>query len=171
MEPNSLNLHTYNKCVVAELVCNNCDFNYIFEVNGVDVKVEITNSYGCVKINIIDKSEVVKVFDFEMLSMPLFCDNTYDYNNGITKGTVTITKVRKLKPFDVNAAIKGGKVCTRNGKDVNILTYDMRRGDNKLIVALVSSEDSKNDNVQLYYHDGRLVSSIGNENLRLFMKG
>lgn len=169
MEGLGLNLHTYKKCVVAELICNQSDYKYIFEVNGTDVNVEIANNNGSVKVNIIDNYKIVRTYDWDML--PLICDNTYDYNNDISKGTVSITKVRKLKPFDVNAAIKGGKVCTRNGKDVNILTYDMRRGDNKLIVALVSSEDSKNDNVQLYYHDGRLVSCIGNENLRLYMKG
>ena len=135
---------------------------YHFEINGADVDATIQHESS---ITFWDKGYIVATYIFNDLS-----EGDFDYNNGTVKGVISITIIERYREFDIDAAMRGEPVQTVNGKDVRILTFDMRRGDERLIVALVSSETSKNDNVQLYYYDGRLVSNIANENLRLVMK-
>ena len=74
-------------------------------------------------------------------------------------------------PFDAEIFHAGGyDISTVNGKKVVIIDWSLKRGGKDVIVAKVSSEDSINENIQLYYYDGTLVSNVANNNLKLIMR-
>jgi hypothetical protein len=74
-------------------------------------------------------------------------------------------------PFDAELFHAGGyDISTVNGKKVVIIDWSLKRGGKDVIVAKVSSEDSINENIQLYYYDGTLVSNVANNNLKLIMR-
>lgn len=150
------------KCAVA-VVETKIGHKYVIEVNGSDVLITSSMNPDC--IHIYDKNTKVETISLESS----INEGCFDYNNGVVKGVINITRTNSDKPFNLDEAMNGVPVRTKNGKNVQILTFNMHRGDENLIVALVSSPESKNENVQLYYHDGRLVSNIANENLRLVM--
>ena len=67
--------------------------------------------------------------------------------------------VKNIKPFDLEAAKKGAKVCTRGGFPVRILAYDLHNL--KCICAAVTDQDEliKNgdENSFMFYPDGTLL--------------
>ena len=74
-------------------------------------------------------------------------------------------------PFDAELFHAGGyDIFTVNGKKVVIIDWSLKRGGKDVIVAKVSSEDSINENILLYYYDGTLVSNVANNNLKLIMR-
>ena len=51
------------------------------------------------------------------------------------------------------------KVVTTLGQEVRIIDWDLKQGANKTIVGVVKSTSTGNENVRIYYADGRLKSS------------
>lgn len=77
----------------------------------------------------------------------------------------------KTKPFDLEAAKRGEKVVTRDGRDARIICYD-RRVDNELggqIVALVLDAVNGHEDIESYTTNGSYYDTGGTADEDLFM--
>lgn len=76
-----------------------------------------------------------------------------------------IWKEKKLnfKPFDLEAAKAGKPVCTRDGRKVRILCYDLK-GAEYPIVALVEAHDYLDESISTYDRNGRFDHDRENKN-------
>ena len=63
-------------------------------------------------------------------------------------------KKLKLKPFNLEKAKQGKPVCTRGGRKVRIICFDLQSIENTPIVAAVQVTD-KQEGIAYYYEDGR----------------
>ena len=71
---------------------------------------------------------------------------------------------RELKPFNLEAALAGKSVCTRDGRKARIICFDRKfyhDGYNYPIVAMVNDND--NELVHAYTQDGLLVGNMEGE--------
>lgn len=60
----------------------------------------------------------------------------------------------KLKPFDVQKAKEGKPVCTRDGRSVRIVCFDMNSFNNHIIVALIT-EKNGTESISSYTSEGK----------------
>lgn len=72
-------------------------------------------------------------------------------------------KKLNLKPFDLEAAKAGKPVCTRDGRKVRILCYDLK-GAEYPIVALVEAHDYLDESISTYDRNGRFDHDRENKN-------
>lgn len=72
-------------------------------------------------------------------------------------------KKLSLKPFDLEAAKAGKPVCTRDGRKVRILCYDLK-GAEYPIVALVEAHDYLDESISTYDRNGRFDHDRENKN-------
>lgn len=72
-------------------------------------------------------------------------------------------KKLNLKPFDLEAAKAGKPVCTRDGRKVRILCYDLK-GAEYPIVALVEAHDYLDESISTYDRNGRFDHDKENNN-------
>ena len=63
-----------------------------------------------------------------------------------------------MKPFDIKLAKQGKPVCTRDGRKVRIICFDVI-GHRQPIIALVTNFDGKED-IETYYLNGRFNDDI-----------
>lgn len=61
-----------------------------------------------------------------------------------------------MKPFDLNLAKQGHPVCTRDGKPVRIICFNMKTENDQKIVALIDKGDY--ETIAHYYRNGHLLS-------------
>ena len=61
---------------------------------------------------------------------------------------------KNLKPFDLEAAKQGKRVCTRDGRKARIICFDFQSIENTPIVAVVQVTD-KQEVIANYYEDGQ----------------
>lgn len=72
-------------------------------------------------------------------------------------------KKLNFKPFDLEAAKAGKPVCTRDGRKVRILCYDLK-GAEYPIVALVEAHDYLDESISTYDRNGRFDHDRENKN-------
>lgn len=72
-------------------------------------------------------------------------------------------KKLNLKPFDLEAAKAGKPVCTRNGRKVRILCYDLK-GEEYPIVAAVETPNHMAESISAYDKNGRFDHGKENNN-------
>ena len=72
-------------------------------------------------------------------------------------------KKLNFKPFDLEAAKAGKPVCTRDGRKVRILCYDLK-GAEYPIVALVEAHDYLYESISTYDRNGRFDHDRENKN-------
>lgn len=72
-------------------------------------------------------------------------------------------KKLNLKPFDLEAAKAGKPVCTRDGRKVRILCYDLK-GAKYPIVAAIETQDNIAESISAYDKNGRFVHDKENNN-------
>lgn len=72
-------------------------------------------------------------------------------------------KKLNFKPFDLEAAKAGKTVCTRDGRKVRILCYDLK-GAEYPIVALVEAHDYLDESISTYDRNGRFDHDRENKN-------
>lgn len=72
-------------------------------------------------------------------------------------------KKLNLRPFDIEAAKAGKPVCTRNGRKVRILCYDLK-GEEYPIVAAVETPDHMAESISAYDKNGRFDHGKENNN-------
>ena len=72
-------------------------------------------------------------------------------------------KKLNFKPFDLEAAKAGKPVCTRDGRKVRILCYDLK-GAEYPIVALVEAHDYLDESISTYDRNGRFDNDRENKN-------
>ena len=63
----------------------------------------------------------------------------------------------KLKPFDLEKAKQGGRVITRDGRNVRIICWDLKY-DMYPIVALVMDKDGTEEEIETFTLDGECVA-------------
>lgn len=71
-----------------------------------------------------------------------------------------------MKPFNLEEAKKGAKVCTRDGKKVRIVCFDVKN-ENHPILALL--EEDGQEYLVSYDKDGYFSDDKSNDDLDLFM--
>lgn len=71
-----------------------------------------------------------------------------------------------MKKFDINKARQGAAVCTRKGKEVRILCYDMRHLDRDILVVLVK-QNSGEEYIRMYNPSGVCVEGGPDEDLMM----
>lgn len=71
-----------------------------------------------------------------------------------------------MKKFDINKAREGAAVCTRKGKEVRILCYDMRHLDRDMLVVLVK-QNSGEEYLRMYNPSGVCVEGGPDEDLMM----
>lgn len=76
-------------------------------------------------------------------------------------------KTNKMKPFDLQAAKNGAKVCTCDGRPVRIICYD-RKGE-RPIVALIDKECGDSDILYSFNNGGVCIFNGGESSLCLFL--
>jgi len=64
-----------------------------------------------------------------------------------------------MKPFNLEEAKAGKPVCTRDGRDVRIVCWDVMNVGNCIVVLVM--ERVNGESVQIYYRDGTPVNVIG----------
>lgn len=73
-----------------------------------------------------------------------------------------------MKPFDLELVKAGHPVCTRDGRDVRIICFDMKNYTPIAAIAKVDSDD--HERIRLYYNDGRYWEDREPCSEDLFMK-
>lgn len=68
---------------------------------------------------------------------------------------------KNLKPFDLKSAKAGKSVCTRDGRKVRIVCFDVK-GSITPIIALVANEDG-DESACLFHKDGRVYDDRNND--------
>lgn len=71
-----------------------------------------------------------------------------------------------MKAFDINMARQGAAVCTRKGKEVRILCYDMRHLDRDMLVVLVKQNNGE-EYIRMYNPSGVCVEGGQDEDLMM----
>lgn len=79
------------------------------------------------------------------------------------KNIEQVINMQKMKPFDLEAAKAGKPVCTRDGRKVRILCYDLK-GAEYPIVALVEAHDYLDESISTYDRNGRFDHDRENKN-------
>lgn len=111
------------------------------------------------------KLHVPLVITDEILDEDISCDEV----NGIVDIRAKQNKENmeekklNLKPFDLEAAKAGKPVCTRDGRKVRILCYDLK-GAEYPIVALVEAHDYLDESISTYDRNGRFDHDRENKN-------
>lgn len=60
-----------------------------------------------------------------------------------------------MKPFDIELAKAGEAVCTRDGRDVRIVCWDMANGNNPIIGLIMDADDTAHEQAFAYNKDGK----------------
>ena len=71
-----------------------------------------------------------------------------------------------MKVFDIEKAKEGAPVCTREGKEVRILCYDMKYMDKDMLVALVKQKDG-GEYLRIYNPSGVCVEGGREQDLMM----
>lgn len=71
-----------------------------------------------------------------------------------------------MKPFDLEAARRGAAVCTRDGRNVRIVCFDMK---NKKYSIIILIDDGDEEQLMTYTSDGKYINGEDTD-LDLFMK-
>lgn len=79
--------------------------------------------------------------------MNLFIPSDTEHSNSEKIG-------KNLKPFDLEAAKAGKPVCTRDGRRVRIICFDMNSFNNHIIVALITEENGT-ESIYSYTSEGK----------------
>lgn len=112
--------------------------------------------YKCVeKPNTEDKRVYIAYTDSEVgliVSIRLTSSNDMENNEKHSNSENIGKKLKPFKPFDLQAAKSGKPVCTRSGKPVRIICFDVK-GAKHPIIALVKEDEY--ERVCSYMPDGR----------------
>lgn len=111
------------------------------------------------------KLHVPLVITDEILDEYISCDEVNGIVDIRAKQNKEDMKEKKLnlKPFDLEAAKAGKPVCTRDGRKVRILCYDLK-GAEYPIVALVEAHDYLDESISTYDRNGRFDHDRENKN-------
>ena len=65
-----------------------------------------------------------------------------------------VNNMKKMKPFNLEAAKQGKPVCTRDGRKARIICFDMNSFNNHIIVALITEENGT-ESIYSYTSEGK----------------